>query len=236
MVRNAFAHSPRSLAYPTTPLPRARTRSLRSQGPGTVHCDRITAGAVLQTMIEAKVEHLYMEGKVLDARAFAALAGPFFMRGFQHRNGLTVPDRTVRYRDRGDSVKSTAADGDEAALENMRKILRWRSDDDENAETEQTGIGLLFWCCLAGNVAAVRALVQDENAGAGSFVRIAARGRVAVTAQALTMDRPDLFSTFQAGMTPLHAAAASGSWEIVEMLFAIGDDPESTTNLGYGKV
>ena len=122
-------------------------------------------------MIDAKVDHLWDQGLVFDARVFAGLKH-WFMRG--------LPDLV---KDDGDDEEELTG------LEAARGIFRWRGDKAEEAETQQTGAGLLFWSALSDNLDAVRALGHGMG------------GSKKLYGGTLRVDRPDLFTIFQRGGT-----------------------------------
>ena len=121
---------------------------------------------------------------------------------------------------RGFDVKTT--DERLGAIEAARVLFKWRDDATEAAETRQTGVDLLFWCALADLTDAVRDLI----AAAGSAAREKVNRR-------LLVHRPELFSAFQKGMTPLHMAAGVGSSATVEIMLEAGADPRAISISGY---
>ena len=177
-------------------------------GAGTSPCDLGAVTSVMSHMIDAKVEHLWSQRQVFDSRAFAGLKH-WFMRGLHSR----VTDHQ-------------ATRGPAAA----RRILRWRSRDMEDEETRETGVGMLFWCALSNNIEGVRAAISQsyarEATPGSSFV---GRKDVSIQNEVLLIDRPDLWSIFHIGTTPLHVAAGFASWEVVEAILDMGADPNART-------
>ena len=137
-----------------------------SQGPGTADCDLDAVRPVLSTMIDAKIDHLWGQGLAFDARAFTGLKR-HFMRGFD----ITALEGST--------------DDSGSALESARALFRWRDDATEKEETQQIGVGLLFWCALADITDAVRALITAAGDKA-----------IHVVNKRLLIHRPDLFHLF----------------------------------------
>lgn len=112
----------------------------------------------------------------------------------------------------------------EPGLDNLKALVRWRGDDVEAGECEQTGVGLIFWAAVSNNARAVRELGAD--AIITSFRTTEAVGG------AMTMHRPDLFSCFYKGSTALHVGMLFSDWELVEELLDLGISPYSKSILG----
>jgi len=123
---------------------------------------------------------------------------------------------------RGDS----ASGGDNSGLAAARALFRWRDDATESAETERTGIGLLFWCSLNDNVEAVLELAKEAAANTDE-------GGSDESNKALRIHRPDLFGVFFNGTTALHMAASFASWPVVGALLAMGANPTAKVVNGY---
>ena len=100
-------------------------------------------------MVDAKVEHLWSEGIVFDARVFAGLKH-WFMRGLPTTG------------------KSATEEG---GLDAAIKMFRWRGDEEEAEETRRSGVNLLFWSVLANNLGAVCALATKDAPFPGGRVR-----------------------------------------------------------------
>ena len=163
-------------------------------------CDLTAIAPILSSMIDAKVAYLWSQGKIFDARVVASVRH-YFMRGLSDDMREDEPSQQV-------------------ALDVVRESIRWRGDVMEAEETRRTGVGLLFWCAVADNVGACRAVLaacDDVNQ------------RRAAANQATRSDRPDLFSLFQLGMTPLALACCIASWPVVEALLDAGADPMLST-------
>ena len=115
-------------------------------------------------MIDAKVEHLWSQaiisGKrtgeslqeymgdqnlVFEARVYAGLKH-WFMRGLK-------------------------AEEEDGGLEAAKRMFRWRGKRAEAEETRRSGVDLLFWCSLASNLSAVRALATEGNAFPGGRLK-----------------------------------------------------------------
>jgi hypothetical protein len=163
-------------------------------------------------MIDAKVAYLWTQGKVFDARVVALLRH-YFMRGLSEESA-ELPARARRGKRHEDRASQ------QVALDVVRESIRWRGDAVEAEETRRTGVGLLFWCAVADNVGACSAVLascDDVNQ------------RRAAANQATLSDRPDLFSLFQLGVTPLLVASCIASWPVVEVLLDAGADPLATT-------
>jgi len=157
-------------------------------------------------MIDAKIDRLWDEGLVFDARVFTCLKRNF-MRGF---------DTTM--------LAGFADDGG-GALEAARALFRWRDDATETGETKRIGVGLTFWCALSDNTDAVRALIAAAGDNA-----------IHVVNERLLVHRPDLFALFQRDMTALHLAASLGSSSTVEALLEAGADPKAKSKAGYDTI
>ena len=114
-------------------------------------------------MLAAKVEHLWAQGLVFEARVYAGLKH-WFMRG------LPSSDDT-----KGDasSYMVSAKEGLTAAIE----MFRWRGEDEEAGETHKSGVDLLFWSALADNLGAVRALATEGNAYPGGRLKFHRPGK-----------------------------------------------------------
>ena len=234
----------------------------------------------MKQMVAAKVEHLWNQGLVLDARAYTVL-DHIFMRGLpgsldSTRTSTTLPSSS------SSSTTPPAAPSSPAlvpapsssALAALRIQLRWRSDAEEAEETRITGLGLLFWASLSNNIAAVHELqgtdsmskksegvVEVEEKEESDMVKIrrftppSKSGKVGakirrslasvsptmlapdLRSERLRIDRPDLFSVFMNGVTPLHVAAGLAGWPMVEALLDVhGVDPTVTTTRGQDAV
>ena len=153
-------------------------------------------------MIDDKVDHLWSQDLAFDARAFTGLKR-ILMRGF-------------------DIASLAGIDAGLGELEAARAWFRWRDDDTEEAETRQTGAGLMLWCALADLTDAVRALISAAGHGVKDVVN-----------RRLLIHRPDLFSFFHRFVTPLHAAAAFGSSATVTLLLEAGANPRAKTVKSY---
>ena len=127
-------------------------------GPGTATCDLLAVEGVLSTMIDAKVEHLWAQGLVFEARIYAGLKH-WFMQG--------LPS-SMKGGASGSSCTVSAKEGLTAAIE----MFRWRGEDEEAEETRVSGVDLLLWSTLADNLGAVRALTTEGNDYPGGRLRI----------------------------------------------------------------
>ena len=174
-----------------------------SQGPGTAACDLDAVRPVLSTMIDAKIDHLWVQGLAFDARVFTGLRRNF-MRGFN----ITALE--------------SSTDDSGGALEAARALFRWRDDTTEKEETRQIGVGLMFWCALADNTDAVRALIAAAGDNA-----------IPIINERLSIHRPGMFSHFHQNVTALHNAASFGSSLTAEVLLEAGADPNATHISGY---
>ena len=122
-------------------------------GPGSAACDQLSVAPVMSSMIDAKVDYLWSQGKVFDSRVFMALK-PWLMRGLpappgdeetggDAEEGSEGKDDRERCHDGGG--KSNTSDGGRRGLAAARKLFRWRDDATEATETIRCGVGLLFW-------------------------------------------------------------------------------------------
>ena len=175
------------------------------EGPNTSPCDKRKVRAVLDAMIDAKVEYLFDLGRRAEARYFAALKH-HFLRGLP-------PDEPSSA-----SASSSSGTGD-AGLVALKARLRWRDDAEEAEETKRTGFGLVLLAAAADDAAAVREalakLAREEE-------RRAAANRGAAR------DLPAL--TVQKGQTALMFAMWFARWEVAEVLLDKGGaDPEART-------
>ena len=121
-------------------------------GPGTASCDLLAVKGVLSTMIDAKVEHLWSQDLVFEARIYAGMKH-WFMRGLPSSNDDTKVDAS------GADSTVSVKEGLAAAI----KMFRWRGEAKEAEETHRSGLNLLFWSTLADNLGAVRALAKEGN-------------------------------------------------------------------------
>ena len=112
-------------------------------------------------MIDAKVEHLWNQGLIFEARVYAGMKR-WFMRG------LPSPAR------KGDDLDNVSAkSGLAAAIE----MFRWRGEVAEEEETRRSGVDLLYWSTIADNLGAVRALATKGNAFPGGRLRFHRAGK-----------------------------------------------------------
>ena len=112
-------------------------------------------------MIDAKVEHLWNQGLIFEARVYAGMKR-WFMRG------LPSPAR------KGDDLDNVSAKcGLAAAIE----MFRWRGEVAEEEETRRSGVDLLYWSTIADNLGAVRALATKGNAFPGGRLRFHRAGK-----------------------------------------------------------
>ena len=103
-------------------------------------------------MIDAKVEHLWSQDLVFEARVYAGMKH-WFMRGLPSDDDDTKGDAS------GDDGTVSAKEGLVAAI----KMFRWRGEAKDAEETHRSGVNLLFWSTLADNLGAVRTLAKEEN-------------------------------------------------------------------------
>ena len=78
-------------------------------------------------------------------------------------------------------------------LNAVRTMFRWRDSLREAEETRVTGVGLLFWSAIVGNVEAIQELAAANTVAATTTP----------TTEVLKINRPELFSTFAKGVTPV---------------------------------
>ena len=135
-------------------------------GPGTASCDLLAVEGVLSTMIDAKVEHLFAQGLVFEARVYAGLKH-WFMRG------LPSSYDTKEAEFGGNVCTVLAKEGLAAAI----TMFRWRGEEEEAEETRRSGVDLLFWSAVADNLGAVRALATEGNAYPGGRLRFHRPGK-----------------------------------------------------------
>ena len=118
-------------------------------------------------MIDAKVEHLWAQGLVFEARVYAGLKH-WFMRG------LPSPDDTKGDASSGGGAyKVSAKEGLAAAID----MFRWRGEEEEAEETRRSGVDLLFWSSVADNLGAVQALATEGNAYPGGQLKLHRPGK-----------------------------------------------------------
>jgi hypothetical protein len=79
-------------------------------------------------------------------------------------------------------------------------MFRWRDSLTEAEETRVTGVGLLFWSAIVGNVEAIQELAA---ANAADEEAAATTPSSSPTTDVLRIHRPELFSTFTKGVTPV---------------------------------
>jgi hypothetical protein len=134
-------------------------------GPGTASCDLLAVKGVLSTMIDAKVEHLFAQGLVFEARVYAGLKH-WFMRGLPSSSDMKGDAP-------GGACTVSAKEGLAAAIE----MFSWRGEEEEAEETRRSGVNLLFWSTLADNLGAVRALATEGNAYPGGRLQFHRPGK-----------------------------------------------------------
>ena len=147
-------------------LPIILTMTDFGDGPGTATCDLLAVAGVLSTMIDAKVEHLWAQGLVFEARVYAGLKH-WFMRG------LPSSSDTKEAALSGSVGTMSAKEGLTVAI----AMFRWRGEDEEAEETRTSGVDLLFWSAIAGNLGAVRALSTEGNAYPGGRLKFHRPGK-----------------------------------------------------------
>ena len=108
-------------------------------------------------------------------------------------------------------------------LEEARQLFQWRGEEEEETETRRTGVDLLFFCALSDNLQAVEDLLARYPGIAASTAFF----------QGLRIDRPDLFTVFQAGASTLQSSAMFASWPVVEALLDAGADSMASTKNGF---
>ena len=224
-------------ALSLTPLLLAAGNHDFGDGPNTAACDLHSVAPVLSTMVDDKIDYLWSTGKAFEARVFTALK-PWLMRGLPTSEETDkVRAATTSEEDVGESKAGSGNGGEggdctsggKSGLAAARELFRWRDDETESAETERTGIGLLFWSSLSDNVEAVLELAKEAAAnmdGGGSVE----------SNKALCINRPDLFGTFIKGTTALHMAVSFASWPVVEALLAMGANPTAKLMNGYDTI
>ena len=145
-------------------LPIIFTMTDFGDGPGTATCDLLAVAGVLSTMIDAKVEHLWAQGLVFEARVYAGMKH-WFMRG--------LPSSDMKGDASDSSCTVSAKEGLDVAIE----MFRWRGEEKEAEETRTSGVDLLFWSAVADNLGAVRALATEGEPFPGGRLRIHRPGK-----------------------------------------------------------
>ena len=92
----------------------------------------------------------------------------------------------------------------------LERALRWRGNKKEGQFVRDTGASLLFWAAMSNDLPAARKLLQTGD----SFA--ARDARAATLETGIRKDWPEL--TVFAGWTPVHAAMAYASWDVVTVL------------------
>ena len=191
-------------------------------------------GEVLSQMIDNKVQHLFDQQQRLHARFIAGLK-PWFMRGLPSppASEASGSGNAVDEHNAPTSGEDAAEDATEnrrrlrrhrrrAALESARSMYQWRGEDSEpeTAETDRTGLGLIFWCALSDNTDALRFLTPKNDAAAQDVVGYQELiGTIDLPHTTLKINCAEIFTFFQAGITALHVAAAFASWETVAVRY-----------------
>ena len=188
---------------------------------------------VLSEMIDDKIQHLFDQQQYLHARFFVGLK-PWFMTGLtEHAPLVREESGSTECGAMGEDNTPNGAPSEDAAedrrrlrrhrrraaLESARSMFRWRGEDSEpeTAETDRTGLGLIFWSAMSDNTDALRALAPKKGAAtqdiAGHYQELI--GRIDLPQTTLKFDCSEIFSILKKGLTALHAAAAFASWETV---------------------
>ena len=156
-------------------------------------------------MIDAKVEHLWAQGLIFDARVYAAMK-QWLMRGLPSsdmKGGVVgAPSRSYSLRSRKRDwmkpslIPTEALDGgvqsgrwcpisgggvctvsEKEGLTAAIEMFRWRGEEEEAEETRRSGVDLMFWSTLADNLGAVRALATEGNAFPGGRLKFHRPGK-----------------------------------------------------------
>jgi ankyrin repeat protein len=211
-------------------------------GDGIVVCDRVKMRwftRVLRLLLDGKIESLFAEGKILDARYFIVLEHWWYRglfedgqegAGGERGSGKTEDERKTRKPKKTRPAKQVSApvelstDGVNRVAA-LRDMLEWRSDKVEKAATKKTGMSLLTWAVLANDLAVVKQLLRDGTASSNK--KEVNRG--------VAVERPVLLLWKK--QTPVMLAMVFSRFEIVEALLNAGANPTArTSHLGADAV
>jgi hypothetical protein len=138
-------------------------------------------------------DDLFDRGLFFDARVFAGMRH-WFLRAMPGVTASTTTTTTTNKESEDNIAPPTNG------LDAVRTMFRWRDSLREAEETRVTGVGLLFWSAIVGNVEAIQELAAantaDEEAAATT-------PSGSPTTDVLRIHRPELFSTFTKGVTPV---------------------------------
>jgi hypothetical protein len=220
---------PPSSSFPSFPIPPLFLLHV----PSTCRLACAIVAKVLSEMIDNKIQHLFDRQQYLHARFLVGLK-PWFMKGLpQPTPPVSEESGSTECGAVGEENTTNRASSEDAAedrrrlrrhrrreaLELVRSKFRWRGEDSEpeTAETDRTGLGLIFWSALSDNTDALRALAPKKGAVtqdiAGHYQELI--GRIDLPQTTLKIDCARIFSFLQNGLTALHVAAAFASWETV---------------------
>lgn len=212
-------------------------------GGGLVPCDKLKVKAVMEAMLDAKIEHLRKTGQPFAMLQYAALR-PTLLRG------LSLEEIAASAGCAIDSVVcggGSATDGGQSSVcvpcgpplssapqNDPVAALICRLTGGGAAATagrpadaaelllstarRRTGHTLLHWACMNDDVAAVRAMLREGGEGCAD---LNARTRIAGKVEGVVR-----------GQTPLIKAALYGSWPLVETLLEAKADPSVTDLVG----
>jgi ankyrin repeat protein len=181
----------------------------------TITCDKVKIRPVVESMLFAKVKHLFKIGDAQAARYFEALRPSVWLDG--------MPKAAAAAATMVCSPCDADAETDDAALEQLETRLRLAAEERfvsmpiaesssssiDVAADEGQGWPLLCFAALAGDVASTRALVRkgaDVNAS-------------------VPKDYP--WGGVPKGLTPLMCAAMCAPFGVVEVLLDAGADPHA---------
>lgn len=177
----AYSSQPLNMGVITSPeflSPLDASFLLPGEGDFAVPGDKQQVAMIIETLLNAKVQHLFALGELFGPRCFEAMRKKFL-------TGLPISGGFARQK----TAAAQAQGG--GAVELLKARLHWRDSTEEIIWVRETGAPLVVWAALAGDDKAMAELLALPGGAGRQDVNVSLR----VPLAALNLTE---------GMTPLH--------------------------------
>ena len=166
----------------------------------TIPCDKPVVRAILEPLIDAKIEFLFAEGNFVHARSFLSTK-PFLLRGLP---GPKPP---------GQSGPGTIDAADLDPVTSLKRKLRWREGGVDEKLARKSGAGMLYYAVALDQPSSVQALLAT------------AKEKGTLKRDLCIADKANPQLGLPGGRTVLHVAIIHASVAVVTLLLDAGADP-----------